>query len=163
MKIHCLDGRKREGFVTFGSVYKEGELSAHTGFKLENEYGEYIPVQNRISAYWPDGSVKWAAHTADASKIGGHGDVSICPRVEEIILSSTISSIQVIRKTDCIKIDTGKISLEIPNGKNIPADYLAKNVQGKNGESISCIYPLLKLEEKGKKDEYEYCVILSFR
>lgn len=163
MKIHCLDGRKQEGFVTFGSVYKEGELSESTGFKLENEDGEYVPVQSRITAYWPDGSVKWAAHTADASKIGSHGEVLICPRVEETIRSSSISSIQVIRKNDSIKIDTGKISLEIPNGKNIPADYLAKNVRGKNGESIPCIYPILKLEEKGMKDGCEYRMLRSFR
>ncbi|WP_199620747.1 exo-rhamnogalacturonan lyase family protein [Paenibacillus alkalitolerans] len=50
--------------VTWGVPWKEGELSRDTPFTLTGASGKPVPVQSRPTAYWPDGSVKWTAHSA---------------------------------------------------------------------------------------------------
>ena len=77
IQLHCLENRVASGYVTFGSYWEKGTLSIPNfkndgmdSFILQNENKESIPVQSRITAWWPDGSIKWAAHTADASKMG---------------------------------------------------------------------------------------------
>ncbi len=70
MILHRLPGRAESGFTTFGSFFARGSVRPDgLHWHLAGEDGE-IPVQSRITAYWPDGSVKWAAHTADAGKMG---------------------------------------------------------------------------------------------
>ena len=75
-KLHCLESRIASGYVTFG-FWEKGTLvipnfknDGMDSFVLQNENKESIPVQSRITAWWPDGSIKWVAHTADASKMG---------------------------------------------------------------------------------------------
>ena len=77
IKLHCLENRVASGYVTFGSYWEKGILvipnfknDGMDSFVLQNENKESIPVQSRITAWWPDGSIKWVAHTADASKMG---------------------------------------------------------------------------------------------
>lgn len=70
MKLQLLKNRFAGGYTTFGSTWKKGEVQEAVPFILKNEAGELIPVQSRTTAYWPDGSVKWAAHTADSRKMG---------------------------------------------------------------------------------------------
>lgn len=70
MVLHRLPGRAKDGFTTFGSYFARGEVpNKNLHWSLTGEQGE-IPVQSRITAFWPDGSVKWAAHTADAGLMG---------------------------------------------------------------------------------------------
>lgn len=86
MKLHLLENRFAGGYTTFGSVWKKGEVWADTPFVLKNEAGKCIPVQSRITAYWPDGSVKWAAHTADSSQMGKN--VEILPETANFSLAA---------------------------------------------------------------------------
>lgn len=76
MKIHNLEKRIRGGYTTFGSLWEKGEVKTDSDFTLWNEQKEEIPVQTRVTAYWPDGSVKWAAHTADSRKIGEQAEIT---------------------------------------------------------------------------------------
>ena len=69
MELHNLENRTIGGYTTFGSVWKKNEVK-DPKFTLLNGQGKKIPVQTRISAWWPDGSVKWAAHTADSEQMG---------------------------------------------------------------------------------------------
>ena len=69
IQLHCLENRVASGYVTFGSYWEKGTLSIPNfkndgmdSFILQNENKESIPVQSRITAWWPDGSIKWAAH-----------------------------------------------------------------------------------------------------
>ena len=74
MKLHKLENRKTGGYATFGSVWEQGEIPK-AGFSLTNEKGEPVPVQSRVTAWWPDGSIKWAAHTADSSLLGEEAEI----------------------------------------------------------------------------------------
>ena len=50
--------------VTFGIPWAKGKLNKNDPLCLKNDLGQSIPVQSKITAYWPDGSVKWSAHSA---------------------------------------------------------------------------------------------------
>lgn len=69
MKLTLLDDCKTYDYAQFGTIWKKGEVKK-CAFQLKNEGGEIIPVQSRITAFWPDGSIKWAAHTADSKRMG---------------------------------------------------------------------------------------------
>ncbi|MCD8002914.1 MAG: hypothetical protein LUG88_03250, partial [Clostridia bacterium] len=75
MKLHLLDGRSVGGFCTFGSVWSAGEVMPDSDFVLTGEDGGEIPVDSRVTAYYPDGSVKWAAHTADSALLGKSAEI----------------------------------------------------------------------------------------
>lgn len=50
--------------TTWGVPWKKGTLKTETEFSLKNDKGDQFPVQSWVTAYWPDGSVKWTAHAA---------------------------------------------------------------------------------------------------
>lgn len=50
--------------VTWGVPWDEGVLMRDEPLSLADESGQDVPIQSWPTAYWPDGSVKWTAHTA---------------------------------------------------------------------------------------------------
>ncbi|MDR6551126.1 hypothetical protein [Paenibacillus qinlingensis] len=51
--------------ITWGIPWREGELGRAESLRLETADGQgAVPVQSWPTAYWPDGSVKWSAHSA---------------------------------------------------------------------------------------------------
>lgn len=70
MKLHPLRSTKAFGYTTFGCMWKRGECTVDTEYVCKTKEGAEVPMQSRITAYWPDGSVKWTAHTADAALLG---------------------------------------------------------------------------------------------
>lgn len=75
MKLHLLKGRRVYGYVQFGSIWERGKVRGGR-FRLHGAQGREVPVQSRITAFWPDGSVKWAAHTADSRLMGEEAELS---------------------------------------------------------------------------------------
>ena len=70
MKLTRVKVRATIGYTSFGSMWEKGKITPDKAFfTLKGENGN-IPVQSRVTAYWPDGSVKWAAHTASADIMG---------------------------------------------------------------------------------------------
>ena len=67
MRLRWLEGRKQQGYVTWGLPWRKGEVRAGEAFYLRGDDGAEYPVQTRPRAYWPDGSVKWTLHTARPS------------------------------------------------------------------------------------------------
>ena len=70
MDIFRMGNRAENGYAVWGGVWERGSVSADVHFRLMGEDGGEIPVQSSVRAYWPDGSVKWSAHTADAVRMG---------------------------------------------------------------------------------------------
>jgi len=66
MKLHQLIDQSATGYTTWGCMWKQGECQPDTQYVCRNEEGKEVPIQSRITAYWPDGSVKWTAHTGDS-------------------------------------------------------------------------------------------------
>ena len=105
MALHLMNNRKTYGYTTWGCMWEKGAVQKDSLFTvyaqdgvqdcIKNAENNAVPSQARITAYWPDGSVKWTAHTADSSKIGEKLFVTagkksacaskrLCQRVERI-------------------------------------------------------------------------------
>ena len=82
MKLHPLRSTRAFGYTTFGCMWKRGECTAETEYVCKTKEGVEIPMQSRITAYWPDGSVKWTAHTADATLLGS--EIEVLPGNPEV-------------------------------------------------------------------------------
>lgn len=62
--LHWLTPRKAaQAPVSFGTPWAKGELMPGDDVHLQDEAGAGVPVQTKINAYWPDGSVKWLLHS----------------------------------------------------------------------------------------------------
>ena len=69
MILHRMEQRSADGYAAWGTVWPEGAVQADAVFTAENEDGSAVPVQSRVTAYWPDKTVKWASHVADSSRM----------------------------------------------------------------------------------------------
>ena len=65
MKLHLLDNRAKRGYTTFGVIWEKGENTGKKNYIVKTAEGKLIPVQSRVTAYYPDNSIKWTAHTVN--------------------------------------------------------------------------------------------------
>ena len=70
MKLRRLRRDTTSGYTTFGCMWQKGSCSTETAYRCIGAEGKEVPLQSRVTAYWPDGSVKWTAHTADSALLG---------------------------------------------------------------------------------------------
>lgn len=92
--------------TTFGVPWKRGELKRDELLSLLDDQGNVIPSQQRITAYWNDGSVKWTAHSAYIENITNQYKlIKGAAKQYENLASDT---------NDMILIDTGVIKCQLP-------------------------------------------------
>lgn len=108
MKLHPLNTTRAFGYTTFGCMWKKGELLAGTSVRCTRNDGTGVPMDTRITAYWPDGTVKWSAHTADAALLGDEFEVSIG---EPLAVGE---GLRINREGDSFEIESGMINVSIP-------------------------------------------------
>ena len=107
MDLHLLENRHIGGMASFGTCWNRGEAKC-TNFILRNEQGTIVPAQHEIAAYWPDGSVKWARHTANSELMGDRVSV---------VTGKSLSlerGIQITQQETGWAVDAGRIRLFIP-------------------------------------------------
>lgn len=163
IKLHCLENRVASGYVTFGSYWEKGILvipnfknDGMDSFVLQNENKESIPVQSRITAWWPDGSIKWVAHTADASKMGQEAALTAQIKLGEVSEETAELVSMIIRRDDnWLYIDNGVLSLKVPTGKN-KADTLAEDIFLNGKLRVKKASPVLYLEEQGNENSTNF-------
>ena len=84
-------------------MWTQGACGTDTTYDCIAESGNAVEMQSRITAYWPDGSVKWTAHTADASELGNRIEVTASgngrPIRDKIILTETEETITIDTKS----------------------------------------------------------------
>src|SRR5688572_9423529 len=67
VKLSWLEGKPNTAAVTtWGTPWPKGSVSPDQTFALTAADGSAVPVQSWPTAYWPDGSLKWSAHTIAA-------------------------------------------------------------------------------------------------
>lgn len=115
MQLHNLSGRMKTGYTTFGAVWEKGRCSKETAFLLYNSRGESIPVQSRVTAWWPDGTVKWTAHTADAESLGDKIKLLPTDKKKECSLKGKgcVVNGQKDENNTSIFIEAGEIEMEV--------------------------------------------------
>lgn len=117
MKLKRLRKDTLTGYTTFGCMWEKGRCTKHTAYSCVNSEGRQVPIQSRITAYWPDGSVKWTAHTADSALLGEACEV--LPAAAPMIKGITL--VDDGRK---VVIDGGKIRVEVTRGSNLLFDSI---------------------------------------
>jgi len=163
IKLHCLESRTASGYVTFGSYWEKGTLvipnfknDGMDSFVLQNENKESIPVQSRITAWWPDGSIKWVAHTADASKMGQEAALTAQIKSGEVSEETAELVSMIIRRDDnWLYIDNGVLSLKVPTGK-YKADTLAEDIFLNGKLRVKKALPVLYLEEQSNENSTNF-------
>ena len=138
MKLHLMENRYIGSYTTFGSYWDKGENVGET-FRLTDADGKEIPAQTEIVARWPDGSVKWARHTADARVMGR--DVEVLPG-EAAAFSGAI---RVEEDVDGWQLDAGSVALRICKPGT---DCLAADVSLDGKLRVARITPVFLLERR---------------
>lgn len=137
MKLHKLSEENTEGYAVWGCMWERGCCTGDTAYICYNEKGEEVPMQSRITAWWPDHSVKWTAHTADSSKLGA--TIEVVPGNPSI----PAEYIKVGESDESFLLDTGSLRLEIPK----KGEDLVTSIISKGRERATRIRPVLLLEE----------------
>lgn len=158
MELHLLKGRQQTGYTTFGSYWEKGELRQDI-FELRNEQGMQTPVQSRIMARWPDGSIKWCAHTADSGKMGQR--VTLLPVQTDQKGQKHADAVLRVQKTmGGYQVYNGDLFLYVPAA---PSSSMTGSVYFAGRKVINAMYPVFRLEHRwekrlqpGSAEEYEY-------
>lgn len=140
MKLYRLAGRSATGCARLASVWKRGEVKG-TEFALSDGMGKQVPVQSRVTAWWPDGSVKWAAHAAMAEEVG-----ESCTLTPGIPCPPRFS-LEVNEQEEGFRVNTGCMSLWVPRQGEI-----VRNVCLEGRELIERAVPVFRLERRSKQD-----------
>lgn len=153
MKLHNLPGRAQSGYVTFGCIWEQGELPGMKAFLLRSPDGTEFPVQSRITAYYPDGSIKWTAHTADA----GH----MTPEIELLPGSPPVHSAVSImegQEKGSMNVIAGDVSFTVySQGRFLFKDFCV------GGElRMQEAFPVLKLERRAASGTSEIRTVTDF-
>ncbi len=120
IEFHKLKGRSQNGYASWGAPWEKGIVGKESGFKLFDENGCEIPVQSKIGAYWPDGSVKWSFHSADCSKARGKMFLKAVREKE--------SHVPMASETDfSINVDNGVFNAKIPKSGELLIDGIEKD------------------------------------
>lgn len=142
MKLHNLRSIKATGYTTWGCMWEQGQCQESTTYVCKNNEGKEVPIQSRITAYWPDGSVKWTAHTANSDLLGE--GMEVLPGTPVTVTDG----LSVQEKEHEILIDNGLYCICIPKG----GEYLF--TQMSKGDAVRAYHakPVLILEQPAEID-----------
>lgn len=137
MKLHNLRQVKASGYTTWGCMWEQGRCGQDTEYVCINEWGEQVPMQSRITAYWPDGSVKWTAHTADSALLGE--SMEVLPGKP----ATSVEGISIEEDGQKIVIHNGVFTFHIPKS----GAYLFTDLKKGDSDCAFRAKPVLLLEE----------------
>ncbi len=147
MKLHVLGDRIKKGMTTWGCMWPQGAYSQDASFELKSGSQASVPMQTRITAFWPDGTIKWTAHTADADALGA--DIEVVAAKERKALDA-IQGITVSEADGEMTIDAGVLRILID--KNAEGE-LFKEISLNGKKHLIDGHPCLQLEEQTKNDK----------
>jgi len=102
--LHWLNGKSpaTTAGATWGVPWPRGRFAKDATFALRTAGGEAVPVQSWPTAYWPDGSLKWTAHTIGAD--AGRADTLILAPGTP---AAPAQGVTVRETADAVEVDTG--------------------------------------------------------
>lgn len=139
MKLHNLADRQKTGYTTWGCIWEQGTCMEKDEYVLKDQNQKTIPMQSRITAYWPDGSVKWTAHTACADQLTEEVEVL----KKEPDKKEEGPSLLLIHDKKGFWVEAGMLRLHVPKEGNCLFDCLETDgvIRAKKAR------PVLVLEE----------------
>ncbi|MBN2233646.1 MAG: Tat pathway signal sequence domain protein [Opitutales bacterium] len=119
--------------TTWGLPWPKGKYPKTTTFSLKSGNGAPVPLQTWPTAYWPDGSLKWTAHSIPAGT-GSFAQMQIGPGVP----AQPTQALRVAETVDAFVIHTGEMECTIPKtGTTIIASLKhGENTVASNGRLV---------------------------
>ena len=142
MKFHLLSNRMKEGYTTFGAVWGKGELKSLPDCRVKNSDGSVLPVQSRITAYYPDGSLKWTAHTADAARLTEEIELITEPEPKQQEMFLPQIKVTSVKGNYFVTFGNSSITL-LQQGSSLFSDYMVNR-----RPAAAAAIPVLKLERR---------------
>ena len=162
MVLHSLGERITEGYTTFGSVWCKGEATKMS-FSLMNDNRKNLPMQSKVTARWPDGSVKWAAHTADSTLMGKTVYIEAAENNPDYLPQEPVCENMLFYENGpYYLVNTGKLKARIPH-INFPSQNLVENISINGNDLISKVYPVLRLENRNRRGNSVYIKDTEYR
>lgn len=110
IRLRWLEGAPQQhGGVAWGVPWPRGAHQKNATFRLRSEDGHNVPIQSWITAYWPDGSIKWTGHAL--SPDNGVREAYI---LEAGPATAPERAVTVNESSEGIIVDTGTIRCVIP-------------------------------------------------
>ena len=147
MKLHRMENRSETGYTTWGAIWEQGTVTEQSKFCLTGESGMEVPVQSEVTAYWPDHSVKWTSHSANAAQMGAHAELEAFGSEKD--LTQAESAIEVKDTKESLLVTAGTMSLEV---KKQGTDILC-HAKKEGEKEIERGRLVLILEESGSEAE----------
>ena len=149
MTLHLMENREAYGYTTWGCMWEKGAVLKDASFNVyakDSTKNKIVPSQSRITAYWPDGSVKWTAHTADSK----NGEIfEVIPVNEDVSSKKDMeSSLFVKEEEDAYIVDAGCVHAVVPKNKNV----ILRDVTVDGCIQVTDADLVLQLEERSVKD-----------
>ena len=108
--------------TTWGVPWPKGTLKKDASLVLENKEGKNILLQSWPLAQWPDGSLKWTAHT-----IGSNENLTESLTLKPGKAAASGKQIKIAEADDSIEINTGLISCKINKSGNTIIQSVSRN------------------------------------
>jgi hypothetical protein len=133
--------------VRCGLPIPQGELAAANHVKVRNSAGQTIPSQCRVTARWPDGSVKWL-FLDFFHDLSSPGEANYTVVYGNRVLANEVPQVVHILPTEAgLAVDTGAIRFVVPKGRF----GLIEDVQLSSGESLQREPIKIEITEQGGK------------
>ena len=133
IRLKRMSDRAKSGIASFASYWGQGVIkNSKSGYELKsdlnsdlNSESSSVPVQSRVMAYWPDGSVKWVSHVADSEKAGDNCVIKVIDNTD------ITDGIKITEESDLYKIKFADGELTIlKSGTTLIENYI------RNGKKI---------------------------
>ena len=128
--------------VSFGTLWPRGQVK-ECRFSLTSG-GEKVPASSETAAYWPDGSVKWARHTACSALL--RGGVTVTAGED-----GPGEAVRVKKTPGGWDVDAGEITLRVPPAGG---DTLLSDIRLSGTARVSAVKPVFVME-RAEGDEEE--------
>ncbi|KAH7018559.1 uncharacterized protein B0I36DRAFT_253759 [Microdochium trichocladiopsis] len=137
--------------ATFGLPWPRGKYPANsTSFTATDSNGGQVDVQSWITAYWPDGSVKWTGHAVGASNAVGTGyTVSPVVGYSQRFRRRQDASSMVAETGSEIVVNTGKISAVFKKSGNT----IISSIKTASGKTVGTDGVLVLLAQSAIAEE----------
>lgn len=117
--FHSLENRNTTGITTFGSPWKIGQVKEDYTYELKDKDGCILRQQDRVTAYWQDGSVKWSAHTSNVNGNGPYTLTAYSPDERmNLVKEDTVAAITIEDKVETIMVDAGRLKVSFRKSGN---------------------------------------------
>lgn len=149
--------------TTFGLPWARGQHPSNgTTFTASYGTGDQVQLQSWITAYWPDGSIKWSGHAISGAETA-HDEYTVTASNASSAgirrRAANGTSIQVTETSDSVIVDTGKISASFPKSGSV----LVSSIKTSTGKTVGRNGRLILRSQSGVSEDGDASGISYFK